>query len=104
MDMATDFGFDAREYTSADGNAHLFRTGQGVLHTVTLNQNGVCCGVALLRIYDGVDNTGTLIAIFDMVNLLNPVTMRFDLRFTIGLYVENDVNLAGLYSLTLTYR
>jgi len=68
----------------------LIQTGQGALHTITICGGPTGDGVA--TVYDGVDNTGTVIAPLDisMANSVSiqPITLHFDCGFTVGLYIE----------------
>lgn len=85
MDPKTGFGWP---WTHVDDTV-LIRTGQGVLHSITLN-GLTTAGDATL--YDGVDNTGAVIAVFHFVTTtsvsVQPITFLYDLAFATGLYIE----------------
>lgn len=61
----------------------LLKTGQGLLHTVTINTKGAAANT--LSIYDGVDNTGTLLATIDTTVAFG--SLIYDIGFLVGLYI-----------------
>src|SRR5690348_7763809 len=61
----------------------LIRTGQGLLHTITINTKGAASNT--LAIYDGVDNTGTLLATIDTTVTYG--TLIYDIGFLVGLCI-----------------
>lgn len=92
MDPKTSFGWP---WTHVDGTV-LIQTGQGVLHSVTLN-GLTTAGDATL--YDGVDATGAVIAVFhfDPTTSISvqPINFLYDLAFATGLYIAYDQALAA---------
>lgn len=59
------------------------------MHTLTINRPDTTAG-AIITIYDGIDNTGTVIAIItvDAALFVVPVTLTYDVEFATGLYAE----------------
>jgi hypothetical protein len=68
----------------------------GVLHKIVLNApTGT-----LITLYDGVDNTGVVIASIDTPAQANPVTLTYDLNFNVGLTVVTT----GTWDVTFIYQ
>lgn len=74
----------------------LIRTGQGVLHTIVINQ--IAEG-ALIDVFDGVDATGAPIAVISTA-FVQPGCLVFDCEFANGLYID----ITGAVDLTVTYK
>ena len=76
----------------------------GMLHTLTCNMMPTTAGI--LNLYDGIDNTGTLIANITLPNGQADdfvvTTLLFDAKLDTGLYVVGDGTLAG-FDFTITY-
>lgn len=81
----------------------LVQTGQGVLHTVSMNGLYV---VGDITIYDGVDNTGAVIAVLSLATAVSisiqPISMLYDAKFVTGLYIEYDQAVEA--DLTVTHQ
>lgn len=79
-------------------------TGPGVLHTIV--NNGITVnGVA--TVYDGIDNTGTVIAVIVLSGAnpqvsCQPITLLYDVEVTVGIHIQFDDTLAA--DLTVTYH
>jgi len=77
------------------------KTGPGVLHTI--NFNGMTA-VGTLEIYDGLDNTGTLIGTLLLTNVIHvscqPVPFLYDCAFETGLHLEFTAGLVGDFTVT----
>jgi len=65
------------------------RVGPGVLHTIVFNGMTV---VGVCTVYDGVDNTGTVIGAMTLNSAVHvscqPMTFIYDGAFTTGLHME----------------
>ena len=105
MGSILDRGFSFRNYTD-NSITGLLRTGQGVLHTITINTSP--SGTGSLEVYDGVDNTGTPIATITLTQAAGvdfvPTTLLFDALFTTGLFLEVDAQDLTGYDFTITYK
>lgn len=64
--------------------AQLAKTGAGVLGAACINHKG--SGTSNITLYDGTDNTGSVIAVLDSSDLLG--VQRYDVAFSVGLYIE----------------
>ena len=93
-----DFGY---RHQHLDDTA-LVKTGSGILHTITINRPDTTGG-AIVTVYDGIDNTGTVIAIItmDKAVFVVPVTLTYDVAFTTGLYFEFSHSVAA--DMTVSY-
>ena len=80
-----DFGYSHRHL---DDSA-IVLTGSGILHTITINRPDTTAA-AVVTIYDGIDNAGTVIAIITMDDALFvvPATLTYDVAVTTGIYAE----------------
>lgn len=80
-----DFGYKHKHLT----DTFLVKTSTGVLHTITINRPDTTAS-AIVTVYDGLDNTGTEIAIItmDTAVFVVPATLTYDVAFTTGLYLE----------------
>ena len=69
----------------------LVRTGPCVLHQINFNGMTAVGDVAL---YDGIDNTGTLIATFYFRTAVHvscqPISFNFDCEMSVGIYLDYD--------------
>ena len=74
----------------------LVRTGRGVLHSIVLNGLTTAGDCA---VYDGVDNTGTLIATLhlDLTTSVSvqPITFLYDVEVLVGIYLDYDATLVA---------
>jgi len=80
-----DFGYSHKHLT----DSAIILTGLGILHTITINRPDTTAA-AVVTIYDGIDNTGTVIAIITMDDALFvvPATLTYDVAVTTGIYAE----------------
>lgn len=80
----------------------LVRTGRSVLHTLTINR-GASQGTVTATVYDGTDNTGTVIAIIDVGDtVVNPTTLYWGIQCATGIYIELSSEDASV-DLTVSY-
>ena len=83
----------------------IVHTGQCVLHAVVINRCDT--GVTSATVYDGVDNTGDVIAIIDVDNgkthYVPPVTLLYDVQCETGIFVEFSQQNAEA-DLTVTHK
>jgi|GEM_PF-1708090 len=63
-------------------------SGPGMLHTITINRPDTTAG-ATITVYDGVDATGTLIAVItmDQAVFVIPTTLEYDVRSSVGIHI-----------------
>lgn len=61
----------------------LVKTGEGILHTITINTKGASSNT--LKIYDGLTASGTLLATVDTT--ITVTTLLFDFKFFTGLCI-----------------
>lgn len=78
----------------------LLKTGAGVLHTVVCNTPSV---TATLTVFNGTNNSGTIVASLGGNASLIPFTALFDVAFTVGLFVV-VVDSSGASDWTVTYK
>ena len=87
-------------YTHVTGNT-IVKTGSGVLHGINFNGMTV---VGVCTVYDGVDNTGTVIGVFTLDSAVHvscqPVPFIYDCEFSIGLYLEYTGGLVADFTVT----
>ncbi len=80
----------------------LVKTGKCVLHNITLNGTTT---VGDILVYDGVDNTGTLIATITARSAvqvsIQPITLNYDCEMATGIFVTVT---AWAGSCTVTYK
>ena len=70
------------QYTHLNANATTnLRTGNGVLHSITINTKGATSNT--LTLYDNTVGSGTVIALIDTTS--NVQTLIYDLQFLTGL-------------------
>lgn len=97
MNPKTDFGWDKTNVTANT----LVKTGKGILHSVVLN--GVTT-VGDVVVYDGTDNTGTVIATLNIrigVSVsFQGITFLYDCKIDTGIYIEYSTFVGNL---TITY-
>ncbi len=60
------------------------KSGEGALYSITFN-NPVATGVVTL--YDGISTGGTLIGTITIPATPQPVTLRYDVFFAVGLFI-----------------
>ncbi len=65
------------------GNA-VVKTGEGALYQVTFNKP---VATSVVTLYDGIDTGGTKIATITVPASPMPVTLTYNVFFTVGLYV-----------------
>ena len=99
--LAVDFPWD---YAHVDDDL-VVCSHRCVLHTVVINRCDT--GATYATVYDGVDNTGDIIAIIDVDNgkdhYVLPVTLFYDVQCVTGIFVEfSQGNTQG--DLTVTYK
>ena len=79
----------------------IVHTGQCVLHTVQFNGMTVVGDVA---IYDGIDNTGTLIGTLILRSAVQvscqPMTFTYDCEMITGIYFDYDATFTGNFTVT----
>ncbi len=96
--MVTQFGYP---WAHVVGSA-LVLTGKGILHTIVVNGLGT---VGTCTVYDGVDNTGAVIAILNLDIAtsvsVQPIPFLYDARIVTGLYLEYAGGLVA--DLTVTF-
>ncbi len=98
MSPVVDFGYQWVHVTATA----LVHTGKAILHTIVVNGLGT---VGTCTVYDGVDNTGTVIAILtlDIAASISvqPITLTYDGRVSTGIYLEYAGGLVA--DLTVTF-
>jgi len=75
----------------------LVATGNGVLHTISLNKP-IAGGT--IAIYNGIDNTGTLIGTVTTPTGPKPLTLKYDVSFGVGLAIVTG---SQNQDITITY-
>lgn len=93
-----DFPWD-KEMIDGTGIAH---TGPCVLHAITLN---ACTVLGMVNVYDGTDNTGTLIAQYTLLGAsisYQGITFLYDCEMKVGIYIAFANAFAG--NLTVTFH
>jgi len=79
----------------------VVRTGLCVLHSITFNGMTAVGDVA---IYDGIDNTGTLIGTLILRSAVHvscqPFTIILDCEMTTGIFFDYDGTFAGNFTVT----
>lgn len=97
MNSAIDFPWDKVNVT-ADAIAH---TGACVLHSITFNGMTAVGDVA---IYDGIDNTGTLIGTLILRSAVQvscqPFTLILDCEMATGIFLDYDATFTGNFTVT----
>ena len=97
MNSAIDFPWD-KVNVVADA---VVRTGPCVLHSITFNGMTAVGDVA---IYDGIDNTGTLIGTLILRSAVHvscqPYTIILDCEMTTGIFFDYDGTLTGNFTVT----
>lgn len=87
-------------YSNLAANATtLLKTGQGLLHSIVINNAGASSNVC--QVYDGLDAGGTLIATIDTVEL-NGRVLLYDVHFRTGLTIVMGTGTAA--DLTVAYQ
>jgi len=94
---AIDFPWE-KVIVQADAVVH---TGPCVLHTITFNG---MTAVGDVDIYDGIDNTGTLIGTLILRSAVQvscqPMTFHYDCEMETGIFFDYDATLAGNFTVT----
>jgi len=97
MNSAIDFPWD-KSIVAADAIVH---TGACVLHSITFNGMTVVGDVA---IYDGIDNTGTLIGTLILRSAVQvacqPFTLLLDCKMDTGIFFDYDATFTGNFTVT----
>ena len=79
----------------------VVRTGPCVLHSITFNGMTAVGDVA---IYDGIDNTGTLIGTLILRSAVQvscqPFTIILDCEMATGIFLDYDATFAGNFTVT----
>ena len=79
----------------------LVKTGTGALHTIVVN-GLTTAGDA--TVYDGIDATGTVIAVIHLDTTtsisVQPITLTYDIKVVTGIYVAYDQSLAADFTVT----
>ncbi len=78
--------YKSTNITLAAPTTTVVATGNGVLHTITLN-NPVATGV--ITIYNNTAGSGTKLATITTPSSPQPVTLTFDMVFAIGLTITS---------------
>jgi len=98
MNSAIDFPWDFQE---VHGDL-LVKTGAGALHTIVIN--GITT-VGICSVYDGIDNSGVLIAALALTSVTQvscqPITLTYDCKIETGIYFDVTTFIG---SLTCTYK
>lgn len=83
----------------ATGTTTLVQTGNGVLHTITVN---TIVASATIKLYDGISavNPFAFITLPATITGDNPVTLVYDVPFTSGLTIVTS----GATDVTVTWR
>ena len=76
----------------------LIESGKGVLYSITFNKP-VATGV--ITLYDGTSTSGTVIGTITVPANPQPVTLFYDIGYTVGLYV---VVATAAQDLTISYK
>ncbi len=76
----------------------LVKTGEGVLHTIVMNDQGASSNT--IKLYDGIDANGTLFATIDSVTTTG--TLLYDAQLLVGLCIVTATGTAG--DITVMYR
>ena len=96
---AIDFPWVPTNFTGTDA---IIKTGACVLHNITLNGTTTVGDVA---IYDGIDNTGTLIGTLVFRSAVQvscqPITLNYDCKMATGIFLD-ATDWEG--SLTVTHK
>lgn len=96
---AVDFPWDKVNVTATTDPE--VRKGACVLHSIVFNGMTAVGDVA---IYDGIDNTGTLIGTLILRSLVQvscqPMTFLYDCEMTTGIHLEYDGTFAGNFTVT----
>ena len=94
-----DYGYAHRHLADSG----LVLTGTGILHTITINHPDTTAAATVI-VYDGVDNTGTVIAIITMDDALFvvPATLTYDVAVTVGIYAA--FNFAVTADITVSFN
>lgn len=87
--------YDYHHATSTE----LIKSGRGVLNTVTINGVSV---TGILTIYDGIDATGSIIAIVTLAVNPTPFTLHYEVELETGLYITFTGGLAS--DISFSYR
>ena len=76
-------------YTHLDDSGIVHAVGGDVLHSVIINHPDATAA-ATVTMYDGVDNSGDVIAVIAMDKAIYvvPVTLIYDIAVTTGIYAE----------------
>ena len=94
-----DFPWDKSHNIGAD---EIVKAGPCVLHNITLNGTTT---VGEMSVYDGIDNTGTLIATIQMRSAvqvsIQPITLNYDCEMAVGIFLERT---DWVGSLTVTHK
>lgn len=90
-------GYNHANITAAAPTTTVVKTGQGVLHTITLNKP---TATAVITIYDNTAASGTVIGTITVPASPQPVTLTYDVTFTTGLTI---VTATAASDLTVSY-
>lgn len=80
-------------------STELIKSGAGILNKITINGVSVA---GILTIYDGIDATGTIMAIVTLAVNPTPFTLNYEIEFATGLYITFTGGLTG--DITVSYR
>lgn len=80
-------GYNHSHITAAAPTTTVVKTGQGVLHTITLNKP---TATAVITIYDNTAASGTVLGIITVPASPQPVTLTYDVTFTVGLTIKTE--------------
>ena len=101
MGAKNDFGY---RFANVGDSDVLVSAASVILHTVTINKSPTTTGI--LNIYDGSDNTGTLISSIVMTQAAGtafvPTSQTYDVQCDDGIFAEVTGSLAG-GNFTITY-
>lgn len=90
-------GFNYVNITAAAPTATVIKSGQGVLHTITLNNP---TATAVITIYDNTSAAGTVIGTITVPASPQPVTLTYDATFNTGLTINTATAASNI---TVTY-
>ncbi len=70
-----------------DADGYQVKTGIGILHTLVFNTP---VSGATINVYNGTANTDPAIALITMTADVKPFYLKYDCRFSAGLFIETD--------------
>lgn len=80
-------GYNSSHITAAAPTTTVVKTGQGVLHSITLNKP---TATAVITVYDNTAASGTVIGIITIPANPQPATLVYDVTFNTGLTIKTE--------------